>query len=209
MFCDALSLTLRVLLGIAHVETADRLDSALIRLEKMPLPDVILFDLHLPDVTGLDGLIRLKAAAPDVPVLVVSSVTDERVMAAALRAGAAGFMPKHARREVLAAALGTLADRRQFLPEGFVLPAETAKDAALQRLAGLTRQQARILQHLCEGALNKQIAHDLTISEATVKAHVTAIMRKLGVHSRTQAVLMANAARFSTLMPDTAGDGPT
>ncbi|WP_226341010.1 response regulator transcription factor [Gemmobacter serpentinus] len=209
MFCDALSLTLRVLLGIAQVDTADRLDAALTRLEKGPLPDVILFDLHLPDVTGIDGLLRLRAQAPEVPVLVISSVTDERVMAAALRAGAQGFMPKHARREVLVAALTALAEGRQYLPEGFVVPDETPQDDALQRLSGLTRQQARILQHLCEGALNKQIAHDLAITEATVKAHVTAIMRKLGVHSRTQAVLMANAARFSTLMPDTAGEaGP-
>ncbi|WP_238991829.1 response regulator transcription factor [Gemmobacter caeruleus] len=209
LFCDALGLTLRMLIGIPTVETAERLDTALKRLELTPAPDVILFDLHLPDVTGVDGLIRLIGAAGGVPVLVVSSLEDPRVIAAALRAGAAGFVPKHARREVFVAAFAALAEGRVYEPEGFVPPESQPEDRALERLSELTRQQARILQLLCEGRLNKQIAYDLSITEATVKAHVTAIMRKLRVQSRTQAVLMANAARFSTLMPDTpADDGP-
>jgi DNA-binding NarL/FixJ family response regulator len=88
-----------------------------------------------------------------------------------------------------------------------VAPAEGApgsnREQALARLALLTRQQAKILQLICEGRLNKQIAYDLSIAETTVKAHVTAIMRKLGVQSRTQAVLIANEANFNTIMPET------
>ena len=188
--------------GVAQVEVAGRLETALQRLELTPAPDLILFDLNLPDVTGIDGLIRLRAAAADIPVLVVSSLADDRVIVAALATGARGFLPKHAPREDFTAALAALAAGEDWLPEGFVAP-DTAPPEALDRLAALTRQQARILQLLCAGRLNKQIAFDLSISEATVKAHVTAILRKLGVQSRTQAVLLARGARFEVLMPDT------
>jgi DNA-binding NarL/FixJ family response regulator len=76
------------------------------------------------------------------------------------------------------------------------------REDALVRLSHLTRQQARILQLICEGQMNKQIAYELSIAETTVKAHVTAIMRKLGVLSRTQAVLIAQEANFNSLLPD-------
>ena len=201
LFCDALSLTLRARAGLAQVEVAGRLETALQRLDLTPAPDLILFDLNLPDVTGIDGLIRLRAVAVDIPVLVVSSLADDRVIAAALAAGARGFLPKHAPREDFTAALAALAAGGEWLPEGYVAP-DSSPPEALDRLAALTRQQARILQLLCAGRLNKQIAFDLSISEATVKAHVTAILRKLGVQSRTQAVLLARGARFEVLMPD-------
>ena len=202
LFCDALSLTLRARAGVAQVESAGRLDTALKRLEISPNPDLILFDLHLPDVTGIDGLIRLIAAAAGVPVLVVSTLAEDRMVAAVMAAGARGFVPKHAAREDFAAALARLAAGGDWLPDGFV-PTQSPAPEALARLAALTRQQARILHLICEGRLNKQIAFDLSISEATVKAHVTAILRKLGVQSRTQAVVLARGARFEVLMPET------
>ena len=202
LFCDALSLTLRAKAGVTQVETAGRLETALQRLGLSPSPDLILFDLHLPDVTGIDGLMRLIAVAGGVPVLVVSSLDDDRVVAAALAAGARGFLPKHAPREDLVAALDHLAQGQDWLPEGFVAPEDPGGATPLDRMASLTRQQARILHLICEGRLNKQIAFDLSISEATVKAHVTAILRKLGVQSRTQAVLLARGARFEAMLPD-------
>jgi DNA-binding NarL/FixJ family response regulator len=200
-------MTLRAIAGLRQIETADRLETALARLERGPLPDVVVLDLNLPDVTGLEGLIRIRAAMGLGPVVVVSSLADNRVIAAALRAGAAGFVPKHARREVFRAAFDAIRAGETYAPEGFVPPADPAAPAtqaeeALARLALLTRQQAKILALVCEGRLNKQIAYDLAIAETTVKAHVTAIMRKLGVQSRTQAVLIAREASFSSLMPE-------
>lgn len=207
LFCDALSITLRAVAGVGRVETADRLETALARLDLTPAPDVVVLDLNLPDVNGLDGLIRLKSVAGDVPVVVVSSMADNRVIGAALQAGAAGFIPKHSRREVFRAAFETIRAGGRYLPEGYVSPAgghapASQREEAIARLALLTRQQAKILQLICEGMLNKQIAYDLSIAETTVKAHVTAIMRKLGVQSRTQAVLLAGEASFSSLMPE-------
>ncbi|MEY4984224.1 MAG: hypothetical protein RIR62_2490 [Pseudomonadota bacterium] len=207
LFCDALAMTLRAVAGIDRVETADRLESALARLDLQPLPDVVVLDLNLPDVHGLDGLIRLRAQAQGVPVVVVSSLADNRVIGAALRAGAAGFVPKHSHREVFRAAFDAIRDGQGYVPEGYVAQADpdapaSQREEAIQRLGLLTRQQAKILQLICEGMLNKQIAYELSIAETTVKAHVTAIMRKLGVQSRTQAVLIAQEASFASLMPE-------
>ncbi len=207
LFCDALSMTLKAVAGLGAVETADRLETALARLDRAPLPDLVVLDLNLPDVTGIDGLIRLRQAAGEVPVLVVSSMADPRVIGACLAAGAAGFVPKHARRDVFRAALDALRGGGRYLPEGYEAEPPggarpSTRQEAISRLALLTRQQSRILQLICEGKLNKQIAWDLTIAETTVKAHVTAIMRKLGVQSRTQAVLMAKATDFTSLMPE-------
>ena len=206
LFCDALSITLRSVAGVGQVETVDRLETALARLDLSPLPDVVVLDLNLPDVTGVDGLIRLKAAAGAVPVVVVSSLADNRVVSAAFQAGAAGFIPKHSRREVFRAAFEAIRAGVPYYPEGYVPPSAegplTNREQAIARMAQLTKQQAKILQLICEGRLNKQIAYDLSIAETTVKAHVTAIMRKLGVQSRTQAVLIAGEASFAAIMPE-------
>jgi DNA-binding NarL/FixJ family response regulator len=206
LFCDALSMTLRAVAGLRDIETAELLENALARLARPPMPDVVVLDLNLPDVTGLDGLIRVKAAAGGVPVVVVSSLADNRVVTAALRAGAAAFVPKNARRDVFRAAFDAVRAGEVFLPEGYVPQADpsgpaTQREEAIARLALLTPQQAKILALICEGRLNKQIAYDLAIAETTVKAHVTAIMRKLGVQSRTQAVLIARETSFASLMP--------
>lgn len=205
LFCEALALTLRAVAGVLQVETAGRLEAALARLAQAPRPDVILLDLNLPDVSGYDGLIRLTAACPGVPVIVVSSLADNRSISAALSAGAAGFVPKHSTRETFRAAFAALRAGHPFLPDGYTpsaAPAPGHRDDAIQRLKLLTRQQAVILELICEGKLNKQIAYELSIAETTVKAHVTAIMRKLGVLSRTQAVLVARQAQFDRALPD-------
>jgi DNA-binding NarL/FixJ family response regulator len=206
LFCDALAMTLKSVAGIQRIETADRLEAAIQRVDRGPAPDAIVLDLNLPDVNGIDGLMRLRQAAVEVPVLVVSSLTDNRVIGACLAAGAAGFVPKHSRREVFRAAFEALRAGQRFLPEGYEPIAEakspSPRDEAIGRLGLLTRQQAKILQLICEGLLNKQIAFELSIAETTVKAHVTAIMRKLRVQNRTQAVLIARETNFTSLMPE-------
>lgn len=200
LFCEALALTLRTALGIGEVATAASLAEGIARLEREPAPDVVLLDLKLPDVDGLDGLVRLKRVAGAVPVVVVSSLTDDRLIASALRAGAAGFVPKHSQREVFVEALNRIRAGDTYTPEGYY-PTEADPDAAvIARMRSLTPQQARILELVCEGKLNKQIAWELDIAETTVKAHLTAILRKLHVHSRTQAVLLAQNARFDAIV---------
>lgn len=202
LFCDALALTLRTLAGTGTVDVAHSLGEAVARIEAGHVPALVLLDLDLPDVEGLDGLLRLRCALDATPILVVTSMSDQRLIAAVLAAGATGFVPKHAGRDVFRAALAALAEGRRYLPEGFTPSDTAASTEAVTRLAQLTRQQARILELLCQGKLNKQIAWDLAIAETTVKAHVTAIMRKLGVQSRTQAVLIAQQARFAALVPE-------
>jgi len=207
LFCDALSIALKMVAGIETVDTAQTLDAALVRLATGAAPDVILLDLNLPDVNGLDGLMRLRDRAPDLPIIVVSSMSDNRMIRATLQAGANGFVPKHSQRDVFQQAFRAIEHGERYLPDGYVSPGDQASgrdpsEDAVARLSTLTKQQARILKLICDGKLNKQIAFDLSIAETTVKAHVTAIMRKLGVQSRTQAVLIAQQAKYAHLLPE-------
>ena len=207
LFCDALSMTLRATIGIANVETRGTLEEGLAFLTDTGPTDVILLDLNLPDVNGLDGLVRLIKACPETPVVIVSSVSEPRVVRSAIRIGAAGFLPKHSPRDTFQKAFDQIQRGEVYVPEDAMNDGDpnaplSAREDALVRISHLTRQQARILQLICEGQMNKQIAYELSIAETTVKAHVTAIMRKLGVQSRTQAVLIAQEANFNTLLPD-------
>lgn len=202
LFCDALELTLKSVADFTAVKTADCLEAALALLNGTEAPCLIILDLNLPDVNGLDGLIRLKRHAEKTPVVIVSSMTDNAIISGAIVAGAAGFVPKHSPRAVFKEAIDHIARGEVYKPAGYVESSKTSeRDETVSRLSSLTNQQARILELICEGKLNKQIAFDLTIAETTVKAHVTAIMRKLGVQSRTQAVLVAQDARFASVLP--------
>lgn len=208
LFCDALAMTLTGPVGIEEVEAVGTLEAALAKLSAGPLPDVILLDLNLPDVNGLDGVARLRRAAPETPIVVVSSLDETRVVRAVLKVGVNAFVPKHASREEFREAFAVIA-RGEIHASHLALEASapTLSESAVKRLALLTRQQARILQLVCMGRMNKQIAYELSIAETTVKAHVTAIMRKLGVQTRMQAVLFAQEASFATMAID-AGDNP-
>ena len=156
-------------------------------------PDLLLLDLHMPGMRGFTGLVYLRSEFPDVPIAMISASTDGRIMRQAVDFGASGFIPKSAPvddiraavREIIAGGTWVPADRGE-------LPDTTAADAELSaRLTTLTPQQLRVLGMLSDGKLNKQIAFDLDISEATVKSHVSAILQKLDVNSRTQAVILA------------------
>ena len=201
LFCDALALTLTGLVGIETIESVGTLADALVRLEsEAGRPDVIVLDLNLPDVHGLDGVVRLRQAAPDRPIVVVSSLDELRLVRAVLRAGVNAFVPKNADREEFRAAFAAIARGEIHASPMALEPAEPSpSEQAVSRLALLTRQQAKILQLVSAGLMNKQIAYELSIAETTVKAHVTAIMRKLGVQTRMQAVLYAQEANFAAL----------
>ena len=207
LFGDALAMTLRSVSQIQNVTHAESLAHAQGLLQDRTAFDIILLDLNLPDVDGLEGLIALRRTAPQIPILLVTSVDETRVIRASLAAGAAGFVPKHSRRDIFRAAFQALAAGEVYAPD---LPTEdelealpqSGRDAAIRSLSQLTRQQAKILDLICEGKMNKQIAYELAIAETTVKAHVTAIMRKMGVSSRTQAVLMARDANMTGLLSD-------
>ena len=168
--------------------------------------DCVLLDLHMPGMNGLIGLVLLRNEHPAIPVIVVSAMEDAATIRRAMQYGASGFVPKSAPVDRLGAAIRAVIEGQIWQPD--TDEADTAEDVDVaDRIAGLTPQQLRVLAGIAEGKLNKQIAYDLSIAETTVKAHVTAIMRKLGVHSRTQAVLIAQEASFGRVLP-TEGAAP-
>ena len=155
--------------------------------------DLILLDLSMPGVRGFSGLMYLRAQYPSLPIVVVSANDDPAVIRRCMEFGASGFIPKTLGIEALRAAIARVLQGEVWTPPDVDLTrqsdAETA--ALIARLSTLTPQQVRVLMMLSGGLLNKQIAYELGVSEATVKAHVSAILQKLGVESRTQAVIAA------------------
>lgn len=202
LFCDAMAMTVGEIFDAPVIQTASTLKEALDQVARAS-PDLIVLDLNLPDVDGVDGLIRMRLAAPDAKIVVVSSLSDNRVTQSVLDAGAFGFVPKGSPRDELVRAFQLVADGKIYTPEDYVVPQEDflsqENQMIVEKLASLTPQQSVILNSICEGKLNKQIAFDLSIAETTVKAHLTAIMRKLGVQNRTQAVLLAKKVSYAAL----------
>ena len=154
--------------------------------------ELICLDLHMADSSGFIGLAELRKTHPGIPVVVISASQSPGVAARAVEFGASGFIPKTAGLDTLCEALAAVLDGEIWLPEDINDGDDDAVEAAA-KLAQLTPAQMRVLSGLAEGRLNKQIAYDMGISEATVKAHVTAIFKKLDVINRTQAVLVAQA----------------
>ena len=203
MFCDALELTLGSICEFSKIRSANSIAQAAELIEHIAKPSLVVLDLNLPDVKGFDGLTRILDLISPAPLVVVSSVSENQIVASVLKLGASGFVAKHSPRSTFRAAIETIRNGDTYVPESFVdSDVDQAQSDAFHAVSSLTAQQARILDLISEGLLNKQIAHELSIAEATVKAHVTAIMRKLGVNNRTQAVLVANEARLETILPN-------
>lgn len=175
------------------------MDEAIATLEKQDNFDLVLLDLNIPDVRRLDGLRLLRTRFPIVPVVMVSGAFDRAIVQEALAAGAAGFIPKSLKRSGIVEALHRIVAGEIYLPEsiGETSAPSPEEDDISRRIASLTPQQRTVLAHLVRGRLNKQIAHDLGVSMTTIKAHVSAILQKLGVLSRTQAVIKANRVHFA------------
>ena len=162
-------------------------------LERGSEVDLVLLDLTMPGVRSFSGLMYLRAQYPSVPVIVVSANDDPAAIRRCMEFGASGFIPKTIGVEVMRDAISCILSGGVWTPPDVDLSAGSdAETAALMtRMTTLTPQQVRVLMMLSEGLLNKQIAYQLGVSEATVKAHVSAILQKLGVESRTQAVIAA------------------
>lgn len=198
---DGLRSILEISFPECEILEADSFEQALEALQKANEVDLVLLDLNIPDVNRLSGLKQLRADFPSTPVVMVTGVSDPIVMRDALAAGAAGFVPKSLKRQAIVDALRQVLCGEIFLPD---LETSESDDARMRedediraRIDSLTPQQRIVLGHLVAGLLNKQIAHELDVSMTTVKAHVSAILQKMNVFSRTQAVIMANRVGFT------------
>jgi DNA-binding NarL/FixJ family response regulator len=177
----------------AEIAVAHDFDSMVVALDASPDTDLILLDLTMPGVRGFSGLLFLRSARPSIPVIVVSGNEERAVIRHCMEFGAAGFIPKTNSLDTMRGAIAKVLEGGRWTPPDFdPSPAPNGESSAMaRRLASLTPQQIRVLMMLSQGLLNKQIAYELGVSEATVKAHVSAILQKLGVESRTQAVILA------------------
>jgi DNA-binding NarL/FixJ family response regulator len=193
LFRGALREAVNGLFDRVEVAEAGTFEQVVERLETGGEVDLILLDLQMPGVRGFSGLMYLRAQYPSLPVAIVSANDDPVVIRHSMEFGAAGFLPKTLGVEALRAAVARVLAGEMWTPPDVELAgaADAEMAALIRRLATLTPQQVRVLMMLSGGLLNKQIAYELSVSEATVKAHVSAILQKLGVDSRTQAVIAA------------------
>lgn len=193
LFRGALREGISGLMDRAEIAEAGTFDEAVAILDRSADIDLVLLDLAMPGARGFSGLMYLRTQYPSVPVVVVSANDDPATIRRCMEFGASGFIPKTLGVEDMRAAISRILGGGLWTPPDVDLSAGSdAETAALMaRMATLTPQQVRVLMMLSEGLLNKQIAYQLGVSEATVKAHVSAILQKLGVESRTQAVIAA------------------
>ncbi len=192
LFRGALREAVSGLLAKADIAEAGTFEEASAFLDRGGETDLVLLDLAMPGVRGFSGLMYLRAQYPSIPVVVVSANDDPAVIRRCMEFGASGFIPKTLGIEAIRGAIARVLDGEVWTPPDINLEDADAEAVALvRRLTTLTPQQVRVLMMLSEGLLNKQIAYELSVSEATVKAHVSAILQKLGVESRTQAVIAA------------------
>ena len=192
LFRGALKQALAGLSNVATILEAGDFDSAKAIVAGNDDIDLVLLDLTMPGAAGLSGLISLRGINAAVPLVVVSAHDDPETVRRSLELGASGFISKSASMEEIRGAVETVLNGGVTAPEGIDLGVERDPEISdlIKRLQSLTPQQTRVLGMLAEGLLNKQIAYELGVSEATIKAHVSAVLHKLAVDSRTQAVIL-------------------
>lgn len=205
MFREALAGTLKSLDGQVDVLESGTFGEAVERIAAVMDIDLILLDLRMPGMNGVKGVRSLRTRRPDVPVAVISALADSFVMRECFDAGAVGYIPKSLSRDAIVSAISTILDGGSYTPsEGLDLigPGELEEDEPLDdavrcRFELLTNQQRKVLELMAEGLLNKQIAYAIDVQITTVKAHVSSLLQKLGVSSRTQAVILFQKYRRS------------
>lgn len=206
LFVEALELVIQNAFSDATVAKAVSIETARTVLDEESGFDLVLLDLSMPDTRGLEGVIELRTRYPKVPIVVVSALEDARIIHEVLQCGVAGFISKSTRGGDLARALQDVLDGAVVVPKDYQPPSSAGGTDASElanRIATLTPQQVRVLHMLRQGLLNKQIAYDLGVGETTVKAHVSEILRKLKVASRTQAVIEASKIDFNSILGST------
>jgi DNA-binding NarL/FixJ family response regulator len=192
LFREALSQAISTNLPGMGIEHAHDIASLQYCVEHCPSAILILMDLHMPGAHGFSGLIHLSAHHPEIPVVVVSAHESNNIIRRAMDHGASGFLPKSSSMEKISTAINQVLAGDLCFPAGFDSSSAGSSEEEMgiaNILSTLTPQQYRVATMLAQGLLNKQIAYELNVTEATIKAHATEIFRKLGVHSRTQAVL--------------------
>lgn len=193
LFRGALRQAIETLYPGAGISEVGTLEDAAAALERHEEVDLLMLDLSMPGMRGFSGLIYLRAQYQSVPVVIVSATEDVSTIRRCMELGASGFIPKSLGIDVIREAVSSVMAGGNWTPPDVDLGEDDNELLEMvQRLATLTPQQVRVLMMLSEGLLNKQIAYELSVSEATVKAHVSAILQKLGVESRTQAVIAAS-----------------
>lgn len=176
----------------AIIVEADSLDSLHAAVDAHPEADLLFLDLNMPGVSGFSALAYIRSNHESLPTVIVSAIDDPRIIRRAIQHGASGFIPKSSPITTLESGIRAVLDGEVWLPEGVNLQdsgLENSEAQIAEALGSLTPHQFRVLMMLGEGLLNKQIAYQLGVSEATIKAHVTAILKKMHVTNRTQAVL--------------------
>ncbi|MEM7214954.1 MAG: response regulator transcription factor [Pseudomonadota bacterium] len=194
LFRDALRQAITGAISDCDIRMVGDLEGLRDLLNETSSADLVLLDLAMPGTSGFSGLISIRAEFPDTPVVVVSATEDAITIKKCIELGASGFIPKSSGTEFIVDGLRSVQSGEVWVPPNIDLDTDMDPESAaiISKLQSLTPQQSRVLSMLGEGLLNKQIAYQLDVSEATVKAHVSAVLLKLEVDSRTQAVISMN-----------------
>ena len=201
LYLEALEAAVKQGFEDAEIELAETIEDAELFLAKNPRTEVVLLDLRMPGKSDFDGLKQIKGTCPHLPVIVISSLKDEDIVEHSRLIGASGFISKSARGQDIIASLNNVLKGGTCFPDQSTGTASDAwqpseEQEFIARIRELTPQQFRVLQLICKGKMNKQIAFELGVGATTVKAHISSMLKKLGVHSRTQAALMVQRIKL-------------
>lgn len=210
LFREALHNAIESVMPRVEIHEAETIDEGIQILKTVGRFKLALLDLYMPDTNGFDGLLTFRKQFPKLPVMIVTGQEDHRLVKEAVNYGASGFIAKTASGDEISNAISEVLAGNVYIPEdynnGTVDNSAQEREDLARRLFSLTRQQLIVLRMLREGKLNKQIAYELGVGETTVKAHVSEILRKMNVVSRTQAVIEASKIDFDTILSQATGN---